>query len=34
MTFAKSNIAEKSKPAPFNTDFSNIYPCILWQGIK
>ena len=34
MTFAKSNIDEKSKSVPFNTDFSRIYPYILWQGIK
>ena len=34
MTFAKSNIYEKSKSAPSNTDFSRIYPYILWQGIK
>ena len=34
MTFVKSNIDEKSKSAPSNTDFSRIYPYILWQGIK
>ena len=34
MTFAKSNIDEKSKSAPSNTDFSRIHPYILWQGIK
>ena len=34
MTFAKSNIEKKSKSAPFNTDFSRIYPYFLWQGIK
>ena len=34
MTFAKSNIDEKSKSFPSNTDFSRIYPYILWQGIK
>ena len=34
MTIAKSNIYEKSKFAPSNTDFSRIYPCILWQGIE
>ena len=34
MTFAKSNIDEKSKSAPSNTDFSRIYPYIVWQGIK
>ena len=26
MTIAKSNIDEKSKSAPSNTDFSRIYP--------
>ena len=34
MTIAKSNIDEKSKSAPYNTDFSRIYPYIFWQGIK
>ena len=34
MTFAKSNIDEKSKSAPSYTDFSRIYPYILWQGIN
>ena len=34
MTIAKSNIDEKSKFAPSNTDFSISNPCIFWQGIK
>ena len=34
MTFAKSNIDEKSKSAPSNNDFSRIYLYISWQGIK
>ena len=34
MTVANSNIDEKSKAAPFNTNFSKIYPFIFRQGIK
>ena len=34
MTIANSNINEKSKSAPSNTNFSTIYPFIFWQGIK
>ena len=34
MTFVKSNIDEESKSAPSNTDFSRIYPYIVWQGHK
>ena len=34
MTFVKSNIDEKSKSALSDTDFSRIYPYMLWQGIK
>ena len=34
MTFVKSKIDEKSKSAPSDSDFSRIYPYILWQGIK
>ena len=34
MTVSNSNIDEKSKSAPFNINFSTIYPIIFWQGIK
>ena len=34
MTIAKSDIDEKSKSAPSNTDFSRIYPYIFGQRIK
>ena len=34
MTVANSNINEKSKSAPSNTNFSRIYPFIFRQGIK
>ena len=34
MTIANSNINEKSKSAPSNSNFYRIYPFIFWQGIK
>ena len=34
MTIAKSDIDEKSKSAPSDTDFSRIYPYIFGQRIK